>query len=281
MGKKERLVRAFNFLRTEGIIKTQKDVAIAMRSSEPNISSALKGKEKSLTDPFLVRFAETFKQISLNWLLYEEGPMLTMEAEFKSENTPQVMLSEVDKDVIEEQAKITDRIMQLVNAFGHTPKTFALKADIEISLFLKKLKGDAFWSVADVHKICDVYRIRKGWLVDGEGQQFRLPDEILETIPARRTYNPCVGVPYYNVDFQMGFDSMENDQTVTPEYMVNFHPYNRADAWCNASGDSMHPTISNGDTLTLIPDNKDYSEQTISKDVVLKVYKVLGSVKMF
>lgn len=37
----------------------------------------------------------------------------------------------------------------------------------------------------------------------------------------------------------------------------------------------------NGDTITLIPDNKDYSEQSIPKDMILKVYKVMGSVKTF
>jgi SOS-response transcriptional repressor LexA len=36
----------------------------------------------------------------------------------------------------------------------------------------------------------------------------------------------------------------------------------------------------NGDTITLIPDNKDYPEQTISKELILKVYHVLGSIKM-
>ena len=45
-------------------------------------------------------------------------------------------LFDVDKDVVEEQRKMTERIMQLVNEHGHIPKTFALEADIEVSLFL-------------------------------------------------------------------------------------------------------------------------------------------------
>jgi phage repressor protein C with HTH and peptisase S24 domain len=174
--------------------------------------------------------------------------------------------------------------------------------------------------VADVHKICDTYRVRKGGLVDGDGQKYRLPDEVLETIPARRSYDVRVGVPYYNVDFSMGYDMLTNDQTINPDYMIDFAPYNQCAAWFNATGNSMYPTIAsgdkiaikeirdpktclisgeiyaivttndlrtikrikdNGDTVTLIPDNKDYPEQTISKDLILKVYKVMGSVKMF
>ena len=320
MNRQDRLNKAYLFLKMEKIVSKQEDVAKAMKSTQSNVSGALQGREGVLTDNFLKRFCEAFKQISLSWLLYEDGPMLTVEPTFKDENTPQIMMSEVDKDVVEEQRKMTERIMQLVNEHGHIPKTFALEADIEVSLFLNKLKGKAVWSVADVHKICDTYKVRKGWLVDGEGQKFRLPEKALETIPARTSYDTRVGRPYYNVDFKMGFGDMENDQTTKPAYMVDFEPYNKCDLWCNATGDSMHPTISsgdkiaikevldpksclingeiyaivttnglrtikrvkdNGDTITLIPDNTKYSEQTISKELILKVYKVMGSVKMF
>lgn len=320
MDKKERLKRAYDFLKFEGVIKKQDDVAKAMKATQSNVSGALNGRENVLTDSFLTRFAAAFKQISLDWLLYETGPMLTAEMNFKSENMPQVLEGDVDKDVKEEQKKMTGRIMELIREGRHIPKTFALEANIEVSLFLKKLEGKSVWSVADVHKICDTFKIRKGWLVDGEGQKFRLPDEVLETIPARRSYDARVGIPYYNVDFVMGFDLIINDQTTNPEYMVDFTPYNKCDCWCNATGNSMYPTIAhgdkiaikevrdpqsclisgeiyaivttnelrtikrvkdNGDTITLIPDNKEYPEQEISKDLLLRVFKVMGSVKMF
>lgn len=320
MTKKERFNRAYNFLKYEGVIKKQEDVAKAMGASASNISSALNGRESVLTDNFLMRFANAFKQISLDWLLNETGPMLTVAPNFKDENTPQVLESVVDKDIQAEQSKMTRRIMELVRESQHTPKTFALEADIEVSLFLRKLDGKATWSVADVHKICDTYKVRKGWLVDGESPKFRLPAEVLETLPARCSYDARAGIPYYNVDFAMGYDLMENDQSRNPDYMVNFAPYNKCDYWCNASGDSMHPTISNGDrialkevkdpqsclingeiyaivttndlrtikrvrdngdTITLIPDNKDFSEQTISKSLILRVFKVMGSVRTF
>ena len=320
MTKEERFNKAFLFLKYEGVFKTQEEAGYMMGASRSNISQALKGKESVLTDNFLKRFARAYRQISLNWLLYEEGPMLTVTPNFKAENTPSVLESgDEDKDVIEEQTKMTRRIMELIRESRHIPKTFALEADIELSLFQKKLKGEAAWSVADVHKICDTFKIRKGWLMVGKGQKQRLPDEVLETIPAR-SYNIHVGVPYYNVDFSLGFDLLVNEQGVNPDYMIDFEPYNKADAWCNARGNSMSPTIANGDviaikevrdpksclindeiyaivttndlrtikrikdngdTITLIPDNKEYSEQTISKEMILKVYRVMGSIKMF
>jgi SOS-response transcriptional repressor LexA len=37
----------------------------------------------------------------------------------------------------------------------------------------------------------------------------------------------------------------------------------------------------NGDTITLIPDNKQYSEQTIKKEMIFKVFRVMGCIKKF
>lgn len=83
MSKVERLNKAYNYLRFKGVIATQKDVAVAMNSTQPNVSSALKGDEKVLTDSFLVRFSNSYKDISSSWLLTGEGEMLKNEKEDK------------------------------------------------------------------------------------------------------------------------------------------------------------------------------------------------------
>jgi phage repressor protein C with HTH and peptisase S24 domain len=79
MSKVERLNEAYNYLKFKGIIGTQKDVAVAMNSTQPNVSSALKGDEKVLTDNFLVRFSSAYEDISSSWLLTGEGEMLSSE----------------------------------------------------------------------------------------------------------------------------------------------------------------------------------------------------------
>ena len=252
MTKKERLNRAFEFLRFEKIIKTQQDVGTKMGASRTNVSGALQGREGVLTDSFLARFADAFKQISRDWLLYEKGPMLTVELEFGTENLPQVFLSDEDKDVIEEQTRMTARIMELVNNYGHTPKTFALKANIEVSLFMKKLKGQAVWSVADVHKICDTYKIRKGWLVDGEGQQCRVPDEFLEKIPARRTYSlQEQGIPLIPVSAMAG--ALSGDSVTINEWDIEERfivpAFKKSDFCIRIDGNSMEPRYFKGDIV--------------------------------
>lgn len=72
-----RLNKAFEYLRSIGMVHTQADVAKAMGASRPNVSSALKGDGKVLTDKFLKRFANAFDVLSQDWLLTGEGPMLT------------------------------------------------------------------------------------------------------------------------------------------------------------------------------------------------------------
>lgn len=59
------------------------------------------------------------------------------------------------------------------------------------------------------------------------------------------------GVPYYNVDFIGGFDLIINDQTINPEYYIQFKPYDKATCWCNITGHSMEPEISHGDIIAL------------------------------
>ena len=60
------------------------------------------------------------------------------------------------------------------------------------------------------------------------------------------------GRPYYNVDFIGGFDIAMNDQTVNPEYYIDFPPYNKDGIiWCNITGRSMEPQIGHGDIIAL------------------------------
>lgn len=160
--------------------------------------------------------------------------------------------------------------------------------------------------------------VDKGWLVGGNGSM--LVSGTLQDEPVKNYKN---GVPYYDVDFECGFDIMYNDNTNKPAYLIDFAPYNKATCWCNVTGHSMEPEINNGDmvalkeisdwsflpfgeiyaivttndmrtikrlgdspkenTFTLIPTNTSmgYSPQELRADMILKIFKVLGSVKKF
>ena len=215
------------------------------------------------------------------------------------------------------QAEVTKRLREVLTKLD--VRQTRLQAIAGLSNISRKFdaKNDKYvWTLKDIKKISEAFNISEQYLISGEGEMLASEEKAVPT----KTYDKQKGKPYYNVDFQMGFNLMEDDQTVNPEYMIDCHPYNKCDCWCNARGDSMQPTISNGDviaikevndprsclisgeiyaivttndlrtikrikdngeTVTLVPDNKDYPEQTISKEVILKVYRVVGSMKMF
>jgi phage repressor protein C with HTH and peptisase S24 domain len=171
-------------------------------------------------------------------------------------------------------------------------------------------------------RLQELYGVSSGWLLTGEGTMYahsaNNETEVVSEVPVV-TMEPTKGRPYYNVDFRLGFDIMTNDQTMNPDYMIDFPPYNDVDCWVNAHGDSMAPTISSGDivalkriddisylingeiyaivtsnglrtikrirdngtTFTLMADNKEVGNQDIPKELVTHAYLVRGTIKMF
>ena len=65
-----------------------------------------------------------------------------------------------------------------------------------------------------------------------------------------------IGSPYYNVDFIGGFDMIINDQTINPDFYINYPPYNKEGVvWVNLTGCSMEPELRPGDIVALKPVN--------------------------
>lgn len=86
------------------------------------------------------------------------------------------------------------------------------------------------------------------WLLTGNGTPFSNLESENDDKP-RISFTK--GVPYYNVDFIGGFDIILNDQTILPEYLIDFRKYNDATCWCNVTGYSMEPEITHGDIIAL------------------------------
>ena len=246
-------------------------------------------------------------------------------------------------EIVTNGVTVNDRLAELVKIYGKSPRSFALNAGIDPANLNKMLEKKQKVSDKTVKKICTVYGISSDWLQNGVGDIMAdggnvrvapaVAPDLAKGIPyvaqvyenngkkdkAEKEESKGSGVPFYNVDFEPGFDIMVNDQTQIPDYFINFPPYNHCTAWCMVSGNSMLPTISggdmiaikriedfrylisgevyalvtrnglrtvkrvkdNGDSLTLIPDNKDYYEQTIPKSEFSHVFLVVGAAKRF
>lgn len=94
------------------------------------------------------------------------------------------------------------------------------------------------------------------WLLSGEGEMINSTEcEVIKSISPTINQN-YIGSPYYNVDFIGGFDLLMNDQTINPDFYINYPPYNKDGVvWVNLTGRSMEPELSNGDIIALKPMN--------------------------
>lgn len=141
-----------------------------------------------------------------------------------------------------------ERLERLVEYYGngnksHFAKILGVKAQT-INTWLSRNTYDTELIFAK----CD--NINASWLLTGEGNMLRSESEMVEKLPSvNQTYE---GAPYFNVDFIGGFDLIVNDQTRNPDFYINYPPYNQEGVvWCNLTGHSMEPEISNGDIIAL------------------------------
>ena len=75
-----RLSEAIEYLKSNGMIHKQQDIAERMQADKSNVSRALSGDEKYLTDNFIKRFNVAFgNRFNVEWLIKGEGEMLRPE----------------------------------------------------------------------------------------------------------------------------------------------------------------------------------------------------------
>lgn len=149
------------------------------------------------------------------------------------------------------QEEITERIKSLVE-LSSSVRAFALEAKIDPGNFSKKLNGMQPWTVKDINKICENMGIRKGWLVDGEGQKFKAPDEVLDTIPIESSrYKDKNMIPLIPTNAMAG-SLTGNDVQIMPYDIETFFmlpTFAKSDFCIRVDGKSMEPTYQKGDIV--------------------------------
>lgn len=210
---------------------------------------------------------------------------------------------------------ILDRIETFLEIDGSSANSFAGQIGVDPGNMRKMLAGKQTITDRTLRKISDTFQLSFEWLKYGEGEMYNNTNSPTPEI----SYTD--GVPYYDMDFQLGFDEMEHLGAPNPEYLIRMPGYEKATLWCNASGHAMEPEINSGDILAmqriedfsflpfgdiygvittngmrtikrlgrsdrdghyrLIPTNKDYDAQDIPVKAIAVVYRVLGAMKSF
>ena len=148
-------------------------------------------------------------------------------------------------------SSINERLQTIVDKlFDGNKAKFAKSIEIaptSISNYLSD-KRQSKPSADMLEKIINVVdNLSAEWLLAGKGEM--LTHNNNEEDVHKISYTK--GVPYYNVDFIGGFDLVLNDQTINPEYLIDFKKYDDATCWCNVTGHSMEPEINHGDMIAL------------------------------
>lgn len=134
---------------------------------------------------------------------------------------------------------LKERLLQFIDNKGLTVQEFELRTGLSNGAVSKM--GDNT-RMATLDKISIIFPdLDIDWLRTGKRE------DVIKT-----SISYTKGRPYYNVDFIGGFDLVANDQTITPEYYIDFPPYNKDGIiWCNITGRSMEPQIGHGDIIAL------------------------------
>lgn len=188
---------------------------------------------------------------------------------------------------------LSDRIHYLMKLEGLTSNDSFMKATGTTNL--SRIIAAGAMSEAFANRVCKSLDVEKEWLLNGSGPIFRQGKiesrrAQLELIADKNVYfgNEEVGVPssdgipFYDVDFTLGYDEMYNDTPNVPTKYISIPGYEKADFWCRASGESMKPIINNGDIIALkavedwqsfLPMNEVYAIMTTNDLRTVKVVR--------
>lgn len=144
---------------------------------------------------------------------------------------------------------IFDRISTIVEKFGNGKNTVFASLIGVSEANVRNYKNGVMPKADFLEKIARSFDININWLLTGEGSMLCAESNEEKHPSVNQNYE---GAPYFNVDFIGGFDVIVNDQTRNPDFYINYPPYNQEGVvWCNLTGHSMEPEISNGDIIAL------------------------------
>ena len=212
-------------------------------------------------------------------------------------------------------AKILDRIKEIAEKEGITIGALERNIGASKGVLSRAIdKGTDIQAKWIVQIVENYPQFSADWLLTGVGSMLKSNE-----VPAKVSFDPSVGTPYYDVDFIGGFNEIFNNQTTVPACNVLVPGFEKASVWCNVTGHSMEPKINHGDIIALrecsindiqygeiyavvldtirtikilrrgsssdvlryVPINQDFDEQEFPISRIIRVFEVLGSIARF
>ena len=234
--------------------------------------------------------------------------------------------SDMNKEKSEKISEISARISKILAEEGLSPNNFAQKLGYSRSQTIydiincKSAPSYDFFNRFAISEFSETYNL--DWLLTGRGDMKKEKSEKITEISKNSTsvsFDPSIGVPYYDVDFIGGFSEVFNSQTTVPACNIVAPGFEKASVWCNVTGHSMEPKINHGDIVALrqctvqdiqygeiyavvldsfrtikilrrgstpdvlryVPINPEFDDQEFPISRIINVFEVIGSIAKF
>lgn len=149
------------------------------------------------------------------------------------------------------------RVRKVVNwlifsEFADNDTDLAEKLDYTKSSFSQILNGKVNLSDKFINALCSCdENINKVWIKTGEGSLLKSTETSLQ-VDNEPTKSYVTGRPFYDVDFTLGIEQIDNNISLHPAFNIDFKPANRDGViWFRGKGDSMLGEINSGDYVAL------------------------------
>ena len=227
----DRLKKAIRYIKGSTEYSNQTLIAEKIDFGRTNLSAALNGEEKYLTEGLISKVTSAFPEINKNWLLTGNGSMLV----------PKVVTPAPEEDEYEEEEDEED----------------------ELSLFLREERKNYDLTLTDIHektgipqKLLKEFQWGEAQLTDR--QRYALTQYVEE---AREYFQEnAIGIPkgritgyyYPEVNASAGFDvsTFNEEKTRIPIFLPDFGDNV---IFINVYGDSMYPKYKSGDMIGIKP----------------------------
>ena len=223
----DRLKKAIRYIKGSTEYSNQTLIAEKIEFGRTNLSAALNGEEKYLTEGLISKVTSAFPEINKDWLLTGNGEMLV-------QNTPEEEPEEEDELVTFLRVERKNYDIPLIDISEKTG-------------IPQKLLKDFQWGDAE---LSDEYRDRLYYFIEKVREYF--VDNAIGEAKGKPT-----GYYYPEVSASAGFDiaTFNNEAMRIPIYLPEF---GKDIIFINVYGDSMYPKYKSGDMIGVKPTDFQY-----------------------
>jgi phage repressor protein C with HTH and peptisase S24 domain len=260
MTRVEIIKKAFDYLVFKGVITTRADFADAISYNRTNLSSAMNGNEKYLSDSLMGKIAQAFPVFDKNWLLTGEGAMLKV---------PAATMSPYPADEMVSQATPTEAMRDGVNVITDAEVLDLSNYPVEVieELRTEIKKDEAVPIISAEVAACDKYDISEYLEEDNELEHF-IPSDMTADVDGAEIVRKTSMLPTFAPNDVVFIKLIKDKTRITDGGTYYFKLRKRATM--------IRMAKIKGNELRLIAQNPQFGDVITTFDDVINVASIEG-----